>query len=222
MVASGTRQAAIGVLLAMGLVLMFQARARVGRTLVAAGLLAAIAIPLVWSLAPRFEPYGVERLSGLPAALQSWRTDSRVTSLELEAKAIQRLPFTGSGLGITSVNAEAGFGTHNVLSSIAVELGLIPACVTVALLVVLLQCAWRVIRFGDVSTADRPVVLGVVGLFVIAFVGDMASGRMEGGFSFFAWGMPVYFLGRSFLQQNRGRNVAAYQGDMDRAGTGAR
>jgi hypothetical protein len=106
-------------------------------------------------------------------------------------------PVLGGGVGLSSVNNSAWRDpSHNLFASVGVELGMLP----MAILAIAAAVAWKSLN----DLAGRPLagknarfaVAACGGLFVLNFVGSLASGRLEGGVPWFGWSLALWLMGR--------------------------
>lgn len=158
---------------------------------------------------------GVERLAMLAAPGELASGNYRIYAAQHDIQMFLQNPFLGQGLGIGSVaNSANELISHNILTSIGAEVGVVPLLVTIGFLVSVLHSIWNLARLSGLSPDERAALQGLTGLFVFNLAASMFSGRMEGGFGFFGYGAGIYFLdkfvrGRRAKALNDGHQASA-------------
>jgi len=198
--ATGTRQAALGGILALIVIVFLETRKQARRSAFAILLIVAVAFPVASNLTPRFGAFGTPQFVRLISQVEDWSSDSRVIALQLDVNAFLQNPLLGNGVGISSVNSGSILGSHNTFTSIAAEVGIIPLLVALGFLVAIFRSIWQSAQLRGLSADERVVLHGLVGLFIVDLATAMASGRMEGGYPFFGTGTALYFFARSLGQ----------------------
>jgi len=198
MIATGTRQALIG-LLAAGYVVhrISRQKARiVGWGTVLALILATALLPLVEDALGPLGSHVMRRREGFgdePASLVFSR--GRVNVLLEDTMIALSSPLLGKGVGFSSVNNRAKPNpSHNLFASVTVEVGILPA----ALLAACVFSAWRaaesLARRSPAGPREQFVVAACSGLFVSNLVWSLASGRLEAGLPWFCWGLALALM----------------------------
>jgi len=197
--ASGTRQAVVAGVLALIVMLLLTNFGWKGRFQVVGIVVFIILVsrPAYDVFVSTFGSNGIEHIATLAAPGVLASGNYRLSAAQQDIQLFLQNPFFGQGLGIGSVaNGASELISHNILTSIGAEVGIIPLLATLGFLAAIFHSIWNLARFSDLSPAERVGFQGLAGLFVFNLAASMISGRMEGGFAFFGYGAGLYFLYR--------------------------
>jgi hypothetical protein len=197
-IATGTRQALIGLLAAAYVVHRISRRKTpiAGRGTVLALILLIALLPLAENALGPLAPLVMRSREGFGDASASLVFSRGRVNVLLEDTIIALgSPLLGKGVGFSSTNNSAKPNlSHNLFASVAVEVGILPA----ALLAACVFSAWRaaesLARRSPAGPRERFVVAACSGLFVSNLVWSMASGRLEGGLPWFCWGFALAMM----------------------------
>ncbi|MBI5635262.1 MAG: O-antigen ligase family protein [Nitrospirae bacterium] len=207
-VATGTRQAVLGGGVALITIILLADRKQLNRSVVGIALGSVVAILVVSEIGTRFSVAGGESIAGLLSPGSLLTSDEtvirRLVYVARDIDAFLQNPLFGQGLGFGSVNNLLGnAASHNVLTSIAVEVGVVPLLTTVGFLGAVFRAVWQIVRTHNLSAEERVVLQGLTGLFMLSLVALMISGRMEGGYWFFGYGVALYFMAGVLRERSR-------------------
>jgi hypothetical protein len=205
--ATGTRQAVLGGGAAIMTMLILTDRKQVRRLVVVMIPVLVVAFLVLNALWQRFSVVGVQQIAGLLSPRQLLTTDEttllRFQYARRDIEAFLQNPVFGQGLSFSGVHNSMGIPpSHNLLTSIAAEVGIIPLIVTIGFLLVTFRSIRRIMLVPKLPGEYRVVLQGLAGLFVFSLVTSMISGRMEGGFGFFGYGTALYFIANQLYGNN--------------------
>lgn len=193
--AAGTRQALLGGVAAVATMafIAFGSHRSFRMGMVGALGVLAVAAPVAVELQQRFGGLGTERITRLSDSSDRSFL-GRLDSLEQDWRGFLDRPLTGAGLGAgAGENASGRIVSHNILSSVALEMGIAP---TLLLAAWVLRVAIALVKLPAARLSESSLVAatGLGGLFALWLVSSLISGRLEGGFPFFGPGLGLILL----------------------------
>jgi hypothetical protein len=206
-VGTGTRQAVIGMSVAVIIMVFMEVRRWPYRSTLMLSVVAILVFLGVVTYGHKFATVSSQRYAELPSIAENWKSFSRTLDFQRDINAFLKNPLIGNGLGFGSVNstmrARDLLASHNLLASIAAEVGIIPLLATIGFLLAVIRSIRRLGRLQGQPAEHRVVLHGLVGLFVFDLMTSMVvgSGRMEGGYPFFGAGVALYFMAKSFINE---------------------
>lgn len=195
--ATGTRQAILGVGISLIIIILLAKPGQMRRAAIGIAFGLVFALFIISVLGEQFNISGFKQVAGLlsPGRLLAETTVSaRFIYASRDIESFLQKPLIGQGLGFGAVhNLLDNPTSHNILTSIAAEIGIVPLLATMAFLWAVFRSIWHIFRLRHLSSEQSVVFQGLSGLFVLNLIALMISGRMS-TYWFFGYGTGLCFL----------------------------